>query len=236
MGTVEKAGAMAAVVAMMFVSLSVYAAERAPDQRALAQKAGISLRASVRSLGLQTELPSRENGKIRIGTGRKQTGLRSWGLSPNVATYLFYGALGAIVVVILATLRDNFRNFSRSRRLEADVEESAPAVAAERMERAQSEADELARRGNFAEAIHALLIQSVSEMHRHLYVSISASLTSREMLRHVDLPSEGRDVFADIVARVEVSYFGRQRPLEQDYLACRSSFDTLTRVLRNLRS
>jgi hypothetical protein len=61
---------------------------------------------------------------------------------------------------------------------------------------------------------------------------LSASSTSREILRHIDLSSEGRAVFADIVAHVEVSYFGMYEPGEEDYAICRRSFDTLIQTFR----
>ena len=36
---------------------------------------------------------------------------------------------------------------------------------------------------------------------------------------------------ADIIGRVEISYFGSHQPDEQDYLDCRRSFEALTRSL-----
>jgi hypothetical protein len=104
------------------------------------------------------------------------------------------------------------------------------------METAQTGADDLARRGKFAEAMHALLLQSLSELRRHLHAPLAVSLTSREILHHIDLPPEGHAVFADIVERVEISHFGGRRPEAEDYVACRRSFDALARVLRQART
>ena len=61
--------------------------------------------------------------------------------------------------------------------------------------------------------------------------TIAASLTSRELLRKLDLSPEEREVFGTLVRSVEISHFGGYEPGEE-YLACRRSFDALTNLLR----
>ena len=193
------------------------------------QKVQTALRSSTRSLGLQTQFPV-GNKKMKAEDYRLDG---RWALAPSIAGLLFFCSLAAIAVVVFRTWRDNVWSSSRARRLGRSVDESASAAeTVERMEKAQAEADELARQGYYAEAMHTLLLRSVNELRRHLRVSIAASLTSREILSHVGLPSEGRPVFADIINRVEISYFGAHSPEEDDYRACRNSFDALTDVLR----
>jgi len=180
---------------------------------------------SVRRLDLQTEIGERSQGwwaNFRLRIPRE------------VASFIFYGSLFVIFAVVIFCLRDNLWSLSRTRRLTrgGDCGEGAAVSAASRMEMAQVEADDLARQGNFAEAMHVLLLRSVGEMRGRLPSSISASMTSREILRRVELSSEGRAVFADIVSRVEVSYFGTHLPGAVEYTSCRESFDTLTGFLR----
>ena len=214
------------------VSAPAYAGEAAFPP-ANPQRVRTALRASVRSLGLQTQLPVSRERITAESSPLDNVLLRRGPFVSNTAGILFYGALAAIAIVIFMTWRDNLWSSSRSRRFERITEESVPAAeAAARMEKAQVEADEFARQGNFAEAMHTLLLRSVDELRRYLSVSIAVSLTSREILRHANLSSEGRDLFADIINRVEISYFGAHCPEADDYRACRSSFDSLTGVLR----
>ena len=197
------------------------------------QRIQAALRSSARSLGLQSQLPAGNKKIVAEDSFLDKIVLRRSPLLPNIAEILFYGSLATIAIVIFMTWRDNLWSSSRARRLKRSAEESAPsAEPAARMKEAQVEADELARQGNFAEAMHTLLLRSVEELRRHLGVSIAASLTSREILRHLGLPFEGRSLFADIIGRVEVSYFGGYRPGTDEYTACRVSFDALTDVLR----
>ena len=196
------------------------------------QRVQSALRSSARSLGLQTQLPV-EGTKITAENGLLDKVLSRPYTVSSVAEVLFYGSLVAIAVVVFMTWRDNLWSSSRARHLERSAEERTPTEkTAARMEKTQTEADKLACQGNFAEAMHTLLLRSVDELRCHLGVSIAASLTSREILRHVGLSSEGRFAFADIIDRVEVSYFGTHQPGADEYGACRSSFDTLTGALR----
>lgn len=197
-----------------------------------------AMRASVQRLGLQTQLPASEEITAE-GRSSLEDFLPRPNRShiPNVATILFFAALIAIAVIVLMTWRDNLWSSSQARNLQnlrsftsGDGGASSEFTAWE--ERSRLEADELASCGNFAEAMRVLLLRSVEELRRHLRVSIAASLTSREILYHVSLPSKGRPVLADIINRVEVSYFGSHKPGADEYKACRDSFDALTDVLR----
>ena len=193
------------------------------------QKVQAALRDSVRSLGLQTQLPAE---KIKITA---QEIFTIWDYFPSgmTAEFLLYCSLIIIAFILLKTWRDNLWSSSRTRHLGRSVDASPSfAEVAARMGQSQLEADELARQGNFAEAMHILLLRSLDELRRHLGVSIAVSLTSREILRHINLPPEGQPVLADIINRVEISYFGAHCPGADDYGSCRGSFDSLTEVLR----
>lgn len=156
------------------------------------------------------------------------------GISPDAATVVFLCAIGVITVVVIVNARSNMWSFSRARKLLAE-NDGADTGAVARMETAQAEADDLANSGSFTEAMHILLLRSVSEMRRRLDSPIAASLTSREILRQMDLSPEERGVFATIVGSVEISYFGSHQPGEEEYDVCRRSFDDLTELLRRGR-
>lgn len=196
----------------------------------LPQAARDAFGASVRSLDLQTKLPTdkapiREENRITLPD-------RPFSISTDFARTVLIVALIAIAVIIVFSLRDNLWSASRARRLKQDAPgEAALASVAARVDKAQIEADDLARQGDFAEAMHILLLQSVGELRRRLDVSIAESLTSREILYRIGLEPSERTIFADIIQRVEISYFGGHLPGEDDYLACRRNFETLSAAL-----
>jgi hypothetical protein len=96
-------------------------------------------------------------------------------------------------------------------------------------------ADELGRDGRFVEAMHMLLIQSLADIRQYLGEQFADSLTSREILRGVRLPVEGRASLHDIVSGVELTYFGGRPATAADYTACRHSFESLRQALRGSR-
>jgi hypothetical protein len=155
-----------------------------------------------------------------------------WRFSRDFARFLLIAALTVLAAVVLLNLKNNLWSFSRSRKLQfGSGEKTARPDVAERMERSQAHADDLAEAGSFAEAMHELLLRSVNEMRNRLDSPIAASLTSREILRHIGLSDEERDVFATIVGSVEISRFGPHNPGEGEYAACRRCFDRLTSLL-----
>ena len=188
--------------------------------------------AARRSLRLQTETPDVETPRAE---DRKffDFNFSIRGLE-NLPRLILFISIASIIAVVLYNLKDNLWSRSRARRLEFESGEKGPA-AAMRMETASAEADDLAGAGSFAEAIHVLLLRSVSEMRRRLNNPIAESLTSREILRITGLSPEMRDSFAAIVGSVEISRFGSHQPGEEEYAKCRGNFDALAELLRQGR-
>lgn len=98
-------------------------------------------------------------------------------------------------------------------------------------DRKAEEADALAREGRFAEAMHALLLQSVAAIRSRLDARIADSLTSREILRRVRLTAEGAAALREIILSVEWTYFGEHPADASDYGQCRRHFEALGRAL-----
>ena len=92
-------------------------------------------------------------------------------------------------------------------------------------------ADELAAAGRFVEAMHMLLLHGLAHIRARLDQQFSDSLTSREILYSTNLPEAARTSLRDVVARVELTYFGKQPAGLADYTACRESFNALERSL-----
>lgn len=225
------AGAILLAGLVFFPAFAVSSdAEREGDGRA---RAALVLSTGV--LGLQTELPAGNSGgniENKRGENRNKS-MPFPRLSESAARALLWGSVAVALAIIACHAGSNLWSFSRSRRLEsAGADEEASAAAVARMDRAQARADELADAADYAEAMHLLLLQSVGELRRRLHTSIAVSLTSREILSNLDLPPGGRESFADIIERVELSHFGGRKPGREEYKACRRSFEALTAALR----
>ncbi|PRH85034.1 hypothetical protein C5L14_24140 [Labrys okinawensis] len=189
-----------------------------------------------RNLGLQPDLPGNKGEVVTPKTEPKpdERAPRIW--SPWLGTLLsilLYAAIAAGLIFAIWTMRDRLPVLGRRKlvaRVETDV--SAQAASVERMVVAQIEADELARQGRLAEAMHALLLRSLIEVRKRLNVSFADSLTSREILRALSLPDRGKQALADIIGRVEPVYFGESLAEERDYAACRQSYEILTEAMQ----
>jgi hypothetical protein len=221
---------VAIITLAMIASATAIPAFAAPDPAVTAQDV-------TRDLGLQPDLPGNKNEVITPETKAKQAERPHSDVGEFMAgdfvRFLLYGALLVGVVFAIWTMRDRLPVLGR-RRLVAK-EQAVQAVqdaAVERMVVAQMEADELARQGRIAEAMHALLLRSLIEVRRRLNVSFADSLTSREILKALSLPEVGKLSLADIIRRVEVVYFGEHPANEQDYAACRNSYERLTQAMQ----
>lgn len=85
-------------------------------------------------------------------------------------------------------------------------------------------ADRLAAEGQFAEALHLLLLHSFDYLKRHLGGIYGPSSTAREILHRSRLPDAGRQSLGAIVDAAEVSHFGG-RPVDGGiYAACRRHY------------
>jgi hypothetical protein len=108
----------------------------------------------------------------------------------------------------------------------ADLEVSGGAGGTAAAARAPPPADEarrLAAEGQFEEAIHLLLLLALHPLteERHL----GGSLTSREIIRTVDLPDPAREAVEGLRIAVEISVFGGLPPTRADFDACERQFD-----------
>ena len=190
-----------------------------------ASDAGEIVRQAIRRHDIQTAMPMPEP---------REPGWFDWlklDLSPDTLRILLWGAVILGVLVTLWSLRDSLPAFSRSRRIKAGELPSGFSDPSTRMEEAQLEADDLAGRGQYGEAMHVLLLKSLAEIRLRLGTSFAVSLTSREILRKVSLPQMGTGALGAIVQSVEQTYFGGRPARREDYLGCRQEFETLKRSL-----
>lgn len=109
-------------------------------------------------------------------------------------------------------------------------ESPAPAQALD-LEQPLSDADGLARAGQFAAAIHVLLGRTLAELARVRTVTLQPSWTSREVLSRLggQLPVGARLALAGLIGTVEVCWFGDDEPTANDYARCVEQFQHVVR-------
>jgi hypothetical protein len=193
-------------------------------------------------LNLQTDLPGVDS-RIVSPRSEHRPALQenaNSDLNPfvsGVIRFVLYAALVVGILFALWTIRDLLPSFGRRKLVAKDEEvKVARDASVERMVEAQTEADELAQQGRIAEAMHALLLRSLIEVRKRLNISFADSLTSREILKALSLPEVGKTSLADIIKRVEFVHFGDHHAGEQDYAACRASYELLTQAMQTRRA
>ena len=92
-------------------------------------------------------------------------------------------------------------------------------------------AEALAAEGHYAEAIHALLLETLQALSRA--ARLAPSLTSREIVESVPLPDRARAALEGLVLAVEVSRFGGAAAREEDYRACLARFHAFLETYRS---
>lgn len=193
---------------------------------ALAQTAEQIERAAaetIAELGLQTALPGDPKIEPR------------WTLDLpyiNFSTWMLWAGLIIALACVLYAFRDELPvlGFSRSRRWK-EAQRSGGLGPDEAARQTGIAPEQLAAEGRHVEAMHALLLRAIAEIRQRRGEQFADSLTSREILRSARLPDAGRASLRDLIARVELSYFGAYPAGQQDYAACRSSFEALMRSL-----
>lgn len=86
------------------------------------------------------------------------------------------------------------------------------------------EADELARQGRFAEAVHLLLFRSIEDIQTRKG-AVPRSLTAREIGGLGDLPERARSALDPIIRVVERSFFGGRDVDADGWKTARSSYE-----------
>jgi hypothetical protein len=153
-----------------------------------------------------------------------------WAVLIALGAVLLYAIVAHVVNEILPLLRHRRRAQWPGRALDGGADRSP--LSSEAM----LAADELARQGRFVEAMHALLLEGLAELRLRLDNRFADSLTSREILRRARLSEPGRVALRDMIAGVELTYFGARPARPADYQSCRASFAALARALGDAAS
>lgn len=143
--------------------------------------------------------------------------------------YLFWGAviIGVTVIVVLVALEAKgvaWRLPWRRTRKQTEAEETwRPDAAAAQI--LLSEADALAARGDYDEAVHLLLRRSVADIAGRLPDFLRPSLTSRDIATAPSLPSRARHAFSEIARIVEAALFARRPVGAEGWRQARGAYE-----------
>jgi hypothetical protein len=128
---------------------------------------------------------------------------------------LLWAILAVAVALVIAWLARRFGGRARDAELE-------PEAARARLDLPLESAQLLAAAGRYAEAIHALLLETLGALSGG--AQLPSSFTSREIVARVRLPSRARDALAGLVEAVEISRFGGAPAGARDFGACLDRF------------
>ena len=142
-----------------------------------------------------------------------------WPVLQYVLLGLLIAGILVLLWVILAPYIEELRE--RRQRPQQDEEWRPEATVARRW---LDEADALAGKGHFEEAVHLLLYRSIEDIERRRPELLRPSNTAREIERFDSLPDKARNMFGVIVGHVERGIFGDTPIGEEGWTASRSAY------------
>jgi len=172
--------------------------------------------------GYQRELPGEQE------PPKPQPPPRLWHI--DLGPFVNYLLIGLVVVVLaIVVLRLMSGEWTLRHRMEPPApEQQAPGTARREQlrERLQS-ADREAVAGDWASAIHILLLTSIDLLRRRVGQDVPDAMTSRELVGEARLPVEARADFAALVAAAELCHFGGRAADRSLYERCRIHYERL---------
>lgn len=143
--------------------------------------------------------------------------------------YLFWGAVitGIAIIALLLVLEAKgvaWRLPWRRKRQETEAtEEWRPDAGAAQI--LLSEADALAARGDYDEAVHLLLRRSVADIATRLPDFLRPSLTARDIAAASSIPTRPRTAFSEIARIVEAALFARRPVGAEGWRQARGAYE-----------
>lgn len=153
--------------------------------------------------------------------------LLSW-LGPYMI-YLFWGAVISGVAIILLLVFLEVKGIAwrlpwQSARHEPEAEDAwRPDAGAAQV--LLSEADALAARGDYDEAVHLLLRRSVADIAGRLPDFLRPSLTARDIAAAPSIPVRARNAFSEIARIVEAALFARRPVGAEGWREARGAYE-----------
>jgi hypothetical protein len=214
------------------VALALCAVAATPDPAAI-RKAADTV---TRDLAVQSKLPT-DSGAAEPSEGRdSRDGWSLWGDSIDapaisaVINLMQWAFIAMLVVAIIAFVAIWLREPSASR-LPASLAPAGPYLDSPPSPvdpyAFLARADQLASAGQYAEAMHYVLLAATAMLGRG-QPQKSDSLTSWELLRAARLAPPQLQALRDLVLRVERAWFGKRPAALDDYQQVRGSFQVFS--------
>jgi hypothetical protein len=154
----------------------------------------------------------------------------------TLLSYILWGGIIFAVALLLFWMATELLKYGGDDAAIAQAEASPAAPDLSVIERPLGDAEELARRGEYREAIHTLLLRTLHELARTASVRVAPAMTSREILGRVPLLADARDALAGLITAVELTHFGGDEASEADYIRCRAQFQVFAAAFRGQRA
>jgi hypothetical protein len=174
--------------------------------------------------GYQRDLPGEEPPASPAPPDKDRT--VSLEASPLVSTILI-GVLAMIALVVVAWLRTGGWSLLLQPAAVAPVDDAAPTSRREQLKARLDDADRSAVSGDWASAIHTLLLTSIDLLRRRLGQDVPEAMTARELVDRAQVPDPVRGDFAALVAAAELCHFGGRAADRSLYDRCRAHYERL---------
>jgi Domain of unknown function (DUF4129) len=165
---------------------------------------------------------------------RNETGEWDGGPLSSLFRFLLWGVLIVGIALLVFWLGSELMRYGGDdvQLASTDDEAANSAVDLAVIQRPLGDAEELAARGEYTEAIHTLLLRTLQELVRSAAVRVSPAMTSREILARVPLLADAREALAGLITAVEVTHFGGDPATLDDYVRCRDQFQKFATAFR----
>jgi hypothetical protein len=154
----------------------------------------------------------------------------------TLISYILWGGIIFAIALLLFWMATELLRYGGDDAAIAQAEASPAAPDLSVIERPLGDAEELARRGEYREAIHTLLLRTLQELARTASVRVAPAMTSREILGRVPLLADAREALAGLITAVELTHFGGDDASEADYIRCRAQFQVFAAAFRGQRA
>lgn len=211
------------LVAGLIVSLPAAAAAESPGQ---------AVERVLQDKSIQSALPGKGQAPAPRIRNRPPRSGSPWSGFGAIGQILLWGlVIGAACMLIFFIAREYAglrRRSGREKIDEVPADRATPDGAKPVLpEDLLAEADRLAARGAFAEAVHLILIHSLRRLEAGGTAVLGASLTAREIISRAGLQEQARRWFSYIVGASELVHFGGRSADASAYAKCRDAFEKL---------
>ncbi|MEO8846215.1 MAG: DUF4129 domain-containing protein [Kofleriaceae bacterium] len=165
---------------------------------------------------------------------RNETGEWDGGPLSSLFQFLLWGVVIVGIALLVFWLGSELMGYGGDDKQLAATDDDAAnsAVDLAVIQRPLGDAEELAARAEYTEAIHTLLLRTLQELVRSAAVRVSPAMTSREILARVPLLADAREALAGLITAVEITHFGGDPATQDDYVRCRDQFQKFATAFR----